>query len=195
MTFHEVPMSEADARKYIEKADAGHREISLATDIHVKPDQQHSTAKEFAFNGTAARITVLNRAAFQAIGTLYDDHTLAPLPPPPTVPSAVTTMKSTREFNEEVITAAYVSLASDECGWAISPEQKANLKRYISDVNTYGKFNQRESLNGVMGNIRNSINDPSRHFCENRTEQQDYARRVATVWPKGPMAAPAPPAN
>src|SRR5579885_1647900 len=32
-----------------------------------------------------------------------------------------------------------------------------------------------------------------RHNCENPVERQDYARRSATVWPKGPMTAPAPP--
>ncbi|HKT48262.1 MAG TPA: hypothetical protein VJP87_12120 [Candidatus Acidoferrales bacterium] len=197
MTFNELPMSEADARKFIEGAAAGpaQREVVLGVELHLKPDAQKSNAKQFVYDGTIARITVMKRASFQPVGILYDDHTLPPPPPPPTIPSAVTTMKSTREFNEEVITAVYVSLASDACGWPIAPEQNAALKRYISDVNTYGKFNQRESLNGVMGNIRNAINDPSRHFCENPTERQDYARRVATVFPKGPMAAPAPPAN
>lgn len=109
-------------------------------------------------------------------------------------PSAITTMKSTREFNEEVITAVYLSQAPDACGWPISPEQKANLKHYIYDiydVDTYGKFNDRASINGVMASVRNGINDPSRHFCENLTERQDFNRRAATVWPKGPMAAPA----
>ena len=48
-------------------------------------------------------------------------------------------------------------------------------------------------INGVLANIRNSINNPS--GCESPTEHQDFARRSATVSPKGAMAAPVPPAN
>jgi hypothetical protein len=194
MSFGELPMTEAAARKYIEGTNAGQRGVVLGVDVHLKPNPQKSSAKELAYDGTVARVTVLKDVSYQQVGVLYDDHTL----PPATVkviPSAITTMKSTREFNEEVITAVYVSLAADECGWQITPEQKANLKRYISDVSTYGKFNDRSTINGVLANIRNSINDPSVHFCENPTERQDFARRSATVWPKGAMAAPAPPAN
>jgi hypothetical protein len=86
-------------------------------------------------------------------------------------------------------------LAADACGWPITSEQKSNLKRYISDVNTYGKFNDRSSLNGVMAKVRNGINDLSVHFCENATERKDFDRRAATVWPKGTMAVPAPTTN
>jgi hypothetical protein len=194
MTFSELPVSETDARKYIEAAASGNRNIVLNVDLHLKAGATSSTPGEFVFDGAIARVTVLNRASYQPVGTLYDDHSLAPIRTK-TIPSAITTMKSTREFNAEVVTVVVVSLAADECGWPISPEQKANLKRYISDVNTYGKFNDRSSLNGVIGSVRNGINDPSRHFCENAAERQDYDRRAATVWPKGPMGAPAPPAN
>jgi len=126
----------------------------------------------------------LKTASFQQVGILYDDHSLDPAEVK-MIPSAITTMKSTREFNEEVVTAVYVSLAADACGWPIAAEQKSNLKRYISDVNTYGNFNDRSSLNGVMAKVRNGINDPSVHFCENASERQGFERRVATVWPKG----------
>jgi hypothetical protein len=190
MTFSELPMDEGGARKYIEGAGSGQRNVVLGVDLHLKPGPQSSTAKEFAYEGSIARVTVFNRSSFQPVGTLYDDRSLPPIESKK-IPSAITTMKSTREFNEEVVTAVYVSQAADACGWPISPEQKANLKRYISDVNTYGKFNDRASINGVMGSVRNGINDPSRHFCENPTERQDFDRRVATVWPKGPTAAPA----
>ncbi|WP_446744140.1 hypothetical protein [Silvibacterium acidisoli] len=191
MSFGELPMSEADARRYIDSVNAAQRDIVLAVDVHLKQNPQETNAKVFAYDGTIARVIVLNKASFQQIGTLYDDHTLAPVRTKE-IPSAITTMKSTREFNEELITAVYVSLAASSCGWPISADQKANLDRYISDVNTYGKFNDRSSLNGVAANIRNSINDPSRHFCENPSERQDFNRRVATVWPNGPMAAPPP---
>ena len=194
MTFSELPMNEADARKYIEGASSGQRGVVLGVDLHLKLNAQRSTAKEPAFDGTVARVTVLKNTSFQPVGTLYDDHSLPPAEVK-TIPTAITMMKSTREFNEEVVTAVYVSLASDACGWSITPEQKANLKRYISEVNEYGKFNDRSTLNGVIGNIRNSINDPSVHFCESPTERQDFARRSATVWPKGAMAAPAPRTN
>ena len=190
MSFSELPMSRNDARKYIDGASNGERGIAFAVDLHLKPGAAPSAPNEFTYDGTVARVTVLTRASSQPIGALYDDHT-QPLIAIKRIPSAVTTMKSTREFNEEVITAVYVSQAADACGWPISPEQRANLKRYISDMDTYGRFNQRESLNGVMANVRNGINDPSRHFCENATERRDFDRRAATVWPLGPMAAPA----
>lgn len=199
MTFSELPMDEGDARKYIEHPGSAQRNVVLGVDLHLKPAHQSSTTKEFASDGTIARVTVFaesgctncpHNLSFQPVGTLYDDHSLPPIQSK-RVPSAITTMKSTREFNGEIVTAVYVSQAADACGWPISPEQKANLKRYISDVNTYGKFNDRASINGVMASVRNGINDPSRHFCENPTERQDFDRRAATVWPKGPMAAPA----
>jgi hypothetical protein len=191
MSFSELPMSEGDARKYIESTNSGPRGVVLGVDLHLKPNPKKSSAKEFAYDGTIARVVVMNPDSYEPIGTLYDDHSLPPLQTKKR-PSAITTMKSTREFNEEVVTAVYVSLASDACGWPLSPDQKTNLKRYISDVNTYGKFNDKSSLNGVIATVRNGINDPSRHFCENATERQDFDRRTATVWPKGPMAAPAP---
>jgi len=84
----------------------------------------------------------LKDASLQRVGILYDDHSLPPAEVK-VIPSAISTMKSTREFNEEIITAVYVSLAADACGWRITPEQKANLKRYISSVRTYGKFHDR----------------------------------------------------
>lgn len=197
MTFSELAMSEGDARKYIESVGSAQRNIVLGVDLHLKPGGKSAKADEFAYDGTIARVTVLRPertqtlgTLYQPLGTLYDDHSLPPIQIKK-IPSAITTMKSTREFNEEVITAVYVSQAADACGWPISPEQKANLKRYIYDVDTYGKFNDRASINGVMASVRNGINDPSRHFCENPTERQDFNRRAATVWPKGPMAAPA----
>lgn len=189
MTFSELPMSEADARRYIEGSGKGQRRIFLGVDLHLKPGAASSTRNEFAYDGTIARVAVLNPVSYEPIASLFDDRTLAPIRVKK-VPSAITRMNSTREFNEEVITAVYVSQAADACGWPVTSEQKANLKRYISDVNTYGKFNDRASLNGVMASVRNGINDPSRHFCENPTERQDFDRRAATVWPRGPMAAP-----
>jgi hypothetical protein len=191
MSFSELPMSESDARKYIESTNSRPRGVVLGVDLHLKPNPKKSSAKEFAFDGTIARVVVMDPDSYEPIGTLYDDHSLPPLQTKKR-PSAITTMKSTREFNEEVVTAVYVSQAADACGWPLSPEQRTNLKRYISDVNTYGKFNDKSSLNGVIARVRNGINDPSRHFCENATERQDFDRRAATVWPKGPMAAPAP---
>ena len=103
-----------------------------------------------------------------------------------------TTKESTREFNAEVLTAVYVSLAVDACGWPLTPQQKANLTRYRSDIDTYGKFNDKYYMNALIGRIRNSISNPAVGFCESATERQDFDRRAATVWPNGPMAAPAP---
>jgi hypothetical protein len=191
LSFHELPMSEADARKYIESANSSQRGIVLAVDFHVAPNVQKTSAKEMAFTGTIARVTVLNASSFQKIGILYDDRSLAPAQTK-LIPSAITTMKSTREFNAEVLTAVYVSLAADACGWPLTPQQKANLNRYRSDIDTYGKFDDKYYMNSLIGRIRNSIDNPAVGFCESATERQDFDRRAATVWPKGPMAAPAP---
>lgn len=191
LSFHELPMSEADARKYIESVNSSQRGIVLAVDFHVTPNVQKTSEKEMAFTGTIARITVLNASSFQKVGVLYDDSSLAPAQTK-SIPSAITTMKSPREFNAEVLTAVYVSLAADACGWPLSPQQKANLKRYRSDIDTYGKFDDKYYMNSLIGRIRNSINNPAVGFCESATERQDFDRRAATVWPKGPMAAPAP---
>jgi hypothetical protein len=174
MSFGELPMSEAAARKYIEAINPEQRGVVLGVHVHLKPNPQKSTAKELAYDGTVARVTVLKDASLQQVGILYDDPSLPPAEVK-VIPSAIATMKSTREFNEEVITAIYVSLAADACGWQITPEQNTNLKRYISDVSTYGKFNDRSTINGVLANIRNSINNPSVHFCESPTERQDFA--------------------
>jgi hypothetical protein len=94
ISFGEVPMSEAAARKYIEGINFGQRGVVLGVDVHLKPNPQKSTAKELAYDGTVARVTVLKDASLQQVGIFYDDHSLPPAEVK-VIPSAITTMKST----------------------------------------------------------------------------------------------------
>ena len=142
MSFGELPMSEAAARQVHRRHQpraarcCSWRGCSSQT----QPSEIHRQGTRLRWH--VARVTVLKDASLQRVGILYDDHSLPPAEVK-VIPSAISTMKSTREFNEEIITAVYVSLAADACGWQITPEQKANLKRYISSVRTYGKFHDR----------------------------------------------------
>ena len=191
LTFNELPMREADARKYIESGNSSsQRGVLLTVDFHIESIAPPSSPREVNFNGGIARIMVVSSGPGQIVGPLYDDQSLA-APVIKSDPTALTTMKTPGEFRTEISTVVYLGLASDSCGWLLTPEQKNNLRRYMSDINTHGKFNDKYALNSEIGQVRASINGSRLGFCESAAEHQQFDRRAATLWPAGPMAAPA----
>ncbi len=192
-SYSEMPMTEADARKYIERANGPQRDVFLGVDVHIigviTGLSGKSSAKQVEFTGDIARIIVFSSGSNQIVGTLYDDGSLKP-PPDETAP-ALTATKSPGEFRMEISTVVFVALSADSCGWPLTSEQRANLKRYMQNIDTYGKFNDKYDLNSEIGRDRATIDANRLNYCENPAQRQVYDRRAATIWPSGPVAAPA----
>jgi hypothetical protein len=189
-TFNELPLPEAEARAYINSVTSStNRAVYLGVDVHLTELAPSSSAGEVNFSGNIARIFVLNTSSGAIVGKLFDDDSLA-APVIRKRPTALTTMKTPDDVRLELVTAVNASLISDYCGWPLDPRQKANLRRFIDDINTYGNFNQRSNLNSQIGYIRNVMSSRP-GFCRVPAERAAFERDAATLWPKGPMAAPA----
>ena len=81
--------------------------------------------------------------------------------------------------------------ASDTCGWPLSADQRANIRRYIDATNASNKFNPKYWLNSEFGQVRSMIERKGRlDFCADRLERRKFEQRAASIWPQGTVATP-----
>ena len=91
----------------------------------------------------------------------------------------------------EIRQAVYISLAADACGWPMTPDQTANLTKFLGRVSN-GNYGEREQYNLTHSRVKNAINAKGRStYCADPMERRDFNKAAATVAPLGPIAAPA----
>lgn len=151
------------------------------------------------FRAQVARVLVMNLYTQEPIGTLFDDHTIAPeemraqAPPPPAQPQKPGNQWAAGDHMHEIRVAVFVSLASDACGWPLTAEQSANLSSFLQRM-AQGKFSEREQYNQSRSIIRNDILRAGRqNFCANPAQQRDFKKQSGEIAPLGPFAAPLKP--
>ncbi len=82
VSFKEFPIDEAGARKYIQDASGSQRSVILLVDIRLldtPPTYRKSPSGAItgvSFSGEVARVTIAKAINGEAIGILYDNHTL-----------------------------------------------------------------------------------------------------------------------
>jgi len=198
LSFSELPMDEAAARKYIESVGPSQRIASLNIEIHLldtppRMARSGSRITRVEFGGEIGRVTVVKRSTDEAIGVLYDNHTL-PAPQAPAnnpAPPGASTAPTDNQLRLEISTVIYVGIASDTCGWPLSADQGANIRRYIDATNASNKFNPKYWLNSEFGQVRSMIERKGRlDFCADRLERRKFEQRAASIWPQGTVATP-----
>jgi hypothetical protein len=197
-SFDEFPMDEAAARSYIDNNGSNPRRVTLLVDVQLvdgtpQLTNENGRLEKASFGGQLSRITATREQNGEPVGTLMDNQNS--LPPAVTrieaknsPPSAAT---SPQELQTEIATVAWVAIAADTCGWKLTDEQQANVRRFMSDIQGSSKFNPKYSLNSDMAQDRAKIGQAGRlDFCESPLIRQKFAERSATLWPKGTVAAP-----
>jgi hypothetical protein len=196
--FDELPMPEEEARTYIHSHPAAQRAANLRIDIHIqdkapRPWTANARLNRADFSGQAARIGVVSANDQKVIGSLLDDGTIGapPAPEKTSKPGMPTKSMPPAQLGLVVSTVAYVAVVADTCGWPITPEQRAKIKRFISVTDHSNLFQLKLQLNSELGQERERINSAGRlNFCESQAERQRFDRRAATLRPKGSVAAP-----
>jgi hypothetical protein len=200
-TYSELSMDEASARRYIESANQ-QRSVYLALDVTVldtPPVISHPNpaSTEATFHVQIARVQVMDAVTYKPVGVLFDDHSQAEVqvaqapPPPPAADKPAGDQWAAGDHLYEIRQAVYISLSASACSnWPLTPEQRANLKKFLDEVSN-GKFNDKYQYNMSDARIRNAINAKGRaNFCADPNERRDFDKAAATVAPLGPIAAP-----
>jgi len=192
--YRELPMDEDEARKYIDGAGA-QRNVFLAVDVTILDSppnisRTNNTVTQASFHAQTARIRVIDGKTQRPLGALFDDHTLPSevqvAQAPPASPTKPADRWAFGDHMYEIRTAAYVFLASDACGWPLSAEQSANVRRFVEQMSTRGNFNEKYQHNLADSQTKNSINvNGRRSFCTNPAERQKFDKLAATICPAG----------
>ena len=198
--YRELPMDEDAARKYIDSS-GGQRNVFLALDVTILDSPPaiaalSNTSNKATFQAQTTRIRVIDGRTLKPLGALYDDHTLpaevqvAQQQPPP-APAKPANQWAFGDHMYEIRQAVYISLAADACGWPMTPDQTANLTKFLGRVSN-GNYGEREQYNLTHSRVKNAINAKGRStYCADPMERRDFNKAAATVAPLGPIAAPA----
>jgi hypothetical protein len=200
--YRELPMDEAAARQYIDSA-AQQRAVFLAVDVAIRDsapnvDRENNVIAKATFQAQVLRLRVIDSRTQKPLGALFDDGSLradtqvAQAPPAPAAP-AQKSGSGNWSFSDhmyDIRMSVYVFLAADACGWRLTDEQSANLKRFLDQVSTRGNFNERYQYNLANSRIKNAISAQGRiDYCANPSERRDFDKYAAMVAPLGPLAA------
>ncbi|HTP34428.1 MAG TPA: hypothetical protein VMJ75_19760 [Candidatus Acidoferrales bacterium] len=200
--YRELPMDEASARQYIDST-GPQRPVFLAVDVAIQDsppniERGNNFLAKATFEARVVRLRVIDSRTEKPLGALFDDGTLragaqvaqtAPAPAAPVQkPGGGNWAASDHLY--DIRMSVYVSLAADACGWPLTDEQRANLKRFLDQVSTRGNFNERYQYSIVNTRIRNAISSQGRmNYCANPSERHDFDKYAAMVAPLGPLAA------
>jgi hypothetical protein len=200
--YRELPMDEAAARQYIDSA-GSQRAVFLAVDVAILDsppniERNNNFLAKATLQARMVRLRVIDSRTQKPLGALFDDGTLQAdaQPAQPTLAPAAPEPKSgsgnwaASDHLYDIRMSVYVSLAADACGWPLTDQQRANLKRFLDQVSTRGNFNERYQYNAANTRIKNSISAQGRmNYCANPSERQDFDKYAAMVAPLGPLAA------
>lgn len=197
-SYRELPMDEADARRYIDNA-GPQRNVFLAVDAAILDstptiDRERNFIRQASFRAKVVRLRVIDGQTRKPLGTLFDDGTLAPDAQTAQAPAGPTAAAKTGSTNwafgdhmYDIRMSIYVQLAADACGWPLTDEQNANLKNFLYRVSN-GKFSEREQYNMTKARITNAISAQGRmNYCANPRERADFDKYAAMVAPRGPL--------
>lgn len=198
-SYRELPMDEADARRYID-ATGPQRNVFLAVDIAILDsaptiNREKTFIRQATFRAKIVRVRVIDGPTQKPLGALFDDGTLAsedqiaraPVSSP--VPTAKTGPANWAfgDHMYDIRMSVYVQLAADACGWPITDEQSANLKNFLYRVSN-GYFSEREQYSAAKARITNAISAQGRmNYCANSRERADFDKYAAMVAPHGPL--------
>jgi len=177
--YRELPMAEADARRYIDSA-GPQRNVFLAIDVAILEgtptiDRERNFIREADFRAKVVRVRVIDGQTVKPLGTLFDDGTLtsdaqiaqapAPAQVPKEKPGSANWAFSDHMY--DIRMSVYVQLAADACRWPLTDEQGVNLKDFLYRVSN-GKFAEREQYSVAKARITDAISSRGRmNYCAN----------------------------
>ena len=201
-SFTELPMAEADARKYIESVGAQTRNVFAALDVRLLSAAPEFTrlggaARQAGFNAEIARMRVIDARTQQPIGTLIDDNSVsvssAPAPAaakPAKADPAAGLAAGDRMY--EIRAIVFAAIAAKACEWPLTPEQSANVQGFLDRKASSNYFYDRYQYNLATASVRKRVTaNGTESFCSNPAERAEFNRIAAKVAPLGSFAAPA----
>jgi hypothetical protein len=198
-SYRELPMDEADARRYIDSA-GPQRNVFLAFDAVILDstptiDRERTFIRQASFRAKVVRLRVIDGHTQKPLGALFDDGTLVPdrqtaQAPASTPARAGKSGSANWAFSDhmyDIRMSVYVQLAADACGWPLADEQSANLKNFLYRVSN-GNFSEREQYSAAKARITNAISAQGRmNYCANARERADFDKYAGMVAPRGSL--------
>ena len=200
-SFAELPMQEAEARKYIEGVGAHTRNVFLALDVRILGAAPAFTrlggaVSRAGFDAEIARLRVIDARTSQPLGTLIDDGSvpvssgaaLASVAAPRADPGAGLAADD-RMYDIRAI--VFAAIAAKACGWPLSPEQGANLQSFLDRTASSNYFYDRYQYGLATASVRKRLTADGRDgFCANPAERSEFNKIAGKIAPLGSLAAP-----